>query len=124
MRVKVYRNLGKLPEVVYSISDGRRVVDYANHVFIGDCEMKHATPAQCHRVRFGGANGTGCREVCQWLRGERLAKTDIPGGLDWRRLLCDPKDGVGFRDASTGELVDSAAFVLVDLDGKAYYANP
>jgi hypothetical protein len=123
MKVSVYRNL-KFNGVGYSLRSGGRVVETRRFVILSGCTFKHATPEQIHRCRFGGANGTGCREVCQWVTGETVGAEEynaLPDIPKWRRLLCDPKKNDGFRDEKTGAIVNSARLVHLSATGGAFY---
>ena len=125
MLVRAYRNLNKRESVVYSTQTRERndagklawkVTGYCACVFLEDATMKHATPHALQRVR------TGAREVCQWVQGESISSLQAPihDSAAWRRLLSDPKTADGFRDAETGDRIESARLVMLNSDGAFY----
>ena len=118
-KAKAYRNLNRRDAVIYSLAVGGRVVDHRLIIVLDSVRMKHATAAQAHRCRFGGARGTGCREVCAWLLGD-LADDQAADTEGMRRLSCDPRKVDHFQDAETGEPVHTAARVVLSPAGAFY----
>lgn len=131
MTVNVYRNLNCRTHTEYSIQapvlvDGtfkRRVAHRMRSALLRDCTFKHASDKQAWRCKHGGKKGTGCREVCQWIRTAQPPTNPTSRPIvQWKRMVCDPKTAVGFR-GDDGNLLTHADYVLLKDDGSAWYAN-
>ena len=116
MRVDVYRNLNRRDGVWYSIRHKGRVQEYARYVLLKNCEFKHATEKQLKEVR------TGCRQVCQWIKGDRDLVMFEPTDVEWKDMVCDPKRFDGFCDSETGEQLGDVDWVRLWENGRAQYA--
>lgn len=115
MRVDAYRNLNK-PGVQFSIRHKGKVIEYRERVVLRGVTMKHASEKQLDQVR------TGARQVCQWLKGEwKDGDAGDGAGIVLRRMGADPKRFDGFVDELTGERIDFATVVVLDVTG-AWYA--
>jgi hypothetical protein len=126
MRVDVYRNLNRRDAVWYSIRFKGRVQSYARYVLLQECTFKHATEKQLKAVR------TGARQVCQWIKGDLCqppSSIQLAAGhrfepyVEWRDMKCDPKTTDGFRDAITGDQIDSAAWARLWENGRTQYST-
>jgi hypothetical protein len=111
-RTTVYRNLERLPDVVWSVQQRGLVVGHCRAVVLEEVRGHVAAGkvALARRLRQ--------RKVCAWMTG-RLART-TPSATGWRRVTFDPFRHDTFVDRETGGPVGASAAVWFDQEGCWY----